>query len=265
MELPRYGALTLAVDDGVAHITLNRPDCHNAFGDELIAELQDAFDRLANEERVRLVVLSAVGKSFSAGADLQWLQRFAAQAPASNEADAAKLAKMFHRLFTLPQPTLALVQGDAYGGGVGLVAACDIAIAADTACFCLSEVKLGLIPAVIGPYVLRAIGPRAARRYVLSAERFDSMEARRLGLVHAVVPGDGLMEAGEAWADAILRNGPQAVRAAKHFLAEITGRRLDEALVAETARRIADVGSGAEAREGIAGFLGKRPPAWRVP
>ena len=265
MDLPRYAALTVSVDDGTARVTLNRPDRHNAFGDELTAELQDLFDRLAEDPDVRVVVLGAAGKSFSSGADLQWLQRFAAQSQAGNEADAARLAAMFYRLFTLPQPTLALIQGDAYGGGIGLVAACDVAIAAEPARFCFSEVKLGLIPAVIGRYILRAIGPRAASRCVLSAEVFDAAEALRLGLVHAVVPAAELQQAGDTWVQAILRNGPQAVRTAKRFLAEIAERPLDEALVAETARRIAEVGSGAEAREGVTAFLEKRPPAWRGP
>ena len=246
----------------VARVTLNRPERHNAFDDALIAELTATFERLSRASDVRAVVLAARGKSFSAGGDLRWMQRTAGYSLKQNHADARRLATLMHVLDTLPKPTVALVQGAAYGGGVGLVAACDIAIACQEASFCISEVKLGLIPAVISPYVLRAIGPRAARRYFLTAELFDAAEAHRLGLVHAVVPASELEAAGGKVTDSLLANGPRAVAAAKALIAEVAGRPVDAAMMDETARLIAEARSGEEGREGIAAFLEKRKPKW---
>ena len=175
--------------NGTGWVTLNRPDVHNAFDDVLIAELTAALERLGTDRAVRAVALRAAGKSFSAGGDLNWMRRMAGYSPDENRRDAEGLAAMLGTLSHCAKPTLALVQGAVLGGGVGLVAACDIALAAEEATFCLSEVKLGLIPATIGPYVIAAVGERQARRYALTAERFDAMEAMRIGLVHEVVPG----------------------------------------------------------------------------
>jgi methylglutaconyl-CoA hydratase len=250
-------------DGGVATLWLNRPDLHNAFDDALIAEVTQAIDSLANETSARVVIVAGKGKSFSAGADLGWMKRMAGYSLEQNEADADRLAEMLHRLNSLPKPTIAAVQGAAMGGGVGLCAACDVGIAASDAVFALSEAKLGLIPAVISPYVIEAIGARAARRYMLTAERFDAATAERLGLVSAVVSPDQLMTEARRIADILLQNGPQAVREAKLLVAHVGARPNDAALRAETAKRIARLRATEEGREGVAAFLEKRKPAWR--
>jgi methylglutaconyl-CoA hydratase len=250
-------------EEGVGTLWLNRPDLHNAFDDALIAEVSKALDVLAKDPSVRVVLLAGKGKSFSAGADLAWMKRMAGYSAAQNEADAAELANMLHRLNVLPKPTIALVQGAALGGGVGLVAACDMAIAADDAVFSLSETRLGLIPSVISPYVIAAMGVRAARRYFLTAERFDAVKAERLGLVSAVVPADKLMAEGARLAELLCQNGPRAVGEAKDLIAYVAGRPNDAELRAETARRIARVRATPEGREGVAAFLEKRKPSWR--
>jgi methylglutaconyl-CoA hydratase len=250
-------------DGGVATLWLNRPDLHNAFDDALIAEVTQAIDSLANETSARVVIVAGKGKSFSAGADLGWMKRMAGYSLEQNEADADRLAEMLHRLNSLPKPTIAAVQGAAMGGGVGLCAACDVGIAASDAVFALSEAKLGLIPAVISPYVIEAIGARAARRYMLTAERFDAATAERLGLVSAVVSPDQLMAEARRIADILLQNGPQAVREAKLLVAHVGARPNDAALRAETAKRIARLRATEEGREGVAAFLEKRKPAWR--
>ena len=248
-----------AVDaGGVARLVLNRPEVHNAFNDALIAELTAALKRLEQDPEVRAVLLAAEGKSFSAGADLNWMKRMAGYSKEENRADARGLAGLMRTLNDLAKPTIALVQGAAYGGGVGLVACCDIAIAATRASFCLSEVKLGLIPAVISPYVIAAIGARASRRYFLTAERFDAEAALRLGLVQEVVAPEELEAAGRRVLDALLAGGPEAQAAAKRLVRDMAGRPVDDALVEETARRIAEVRAGAEAREGVSAFLEKR-------
>ena len=245
--MDRHLLLTEVNEWGVARVVLDRPEFHNVFDDALIGELADAFEGLAGDSGVRVVVLAASGKSFSAGADLRWMQRTAAYTREENLADARRLADMVHRLDTLPRPTIALVQGGTFGGAVGLVAACDIVIASEAAFFSLSEVKLGLIPSVISPYVLRAIGSRAARRYILTAERFDAAEALRIGLVHAVVPPEELEAAGQRIVESLLAGGPRAVAAAKRLIADVSGRPLDAELRAETARRIAEIRAGDEA------------------
>jgi len=249
-------------DRGVARITLTRPEVHNAFNDTLITELTAALRGLGTDERVRAVVIAAQGRSFSAGADLNWMQRMARNTASENLADARALVRLMRTLDTLPKPTLALVQGAAIGGGVGLVACCDMAIAAETAHFCLSEVKLGLIPAVIAPYVIAAMGERAARRYFLSAERFTAPVALALGLVHRVVPDEALEDAGAKLVRELLRGGPAAQVAAKELIFDISGRPRDEAMVEDTAARIARIRASAEGREGIAAFLEKRKPKW---
>ena len=249
-------------DDGIATVTLNRPDVHNAFNDAVIATLTEGFRRLGADPAVRLVLLRGNGPSFSAGADLAWMKRMAGYSLEENREDALGLAVMLRTLAELPRPTLAVVQGPAFGGGVGLVAACDIAIAADTAAFALTEVKLGLIPATIGPYVVAAIGPRACRRYFLTAERFSALEAHRLGLVHEVVPGHALDTAVEKVAGRLLEGGPRAQAESKRLIRDLHGRAVDDALMADTAARIAETRASDEGREGVASFLEKRKAAW---
>jgi methylglutaconyl-CoA hydratase len=254
--------LTETRDDGVATVTLNRAEVHNAFNDTVIVDLTAVLRRLGDDAKVRAVVLRAEGKSFSAGADLGWMQRMASYGHAENLADAGALAELMRVLNFLPKPTVARVQGPAFGGGVGLVACCDIAIASETASFSLSEVRLGLIPAVISPYVVAAIGERASRRYFLTAERFDAAEALRLGLVHQVVPADQLDSAVDTILTRLSEGGPAAQRAAKDLIFTVAHRPIDAGLIHDTAERIATIRASAEGREGLAGFLEKRKPAW---
>lgn len=261
--MPETTILTHIDDRGRATLTMNRPELHNAFDDAVISELTDALRQLDDDPDVRVVILAASGRSFSSGADLNWMRRMADYSREQNLADAEGLAELMRTLDTLSKPTIALVQGAAYGGGVGLVACCDIAIATGRASFCLSEVKLGLIPAVISPYVVAAIGSRAARRYFLSAETFDAGEAHRLGLVHQVVADEQELDtAAERMVARLLANGPGAMAAAKDLIAAVAGRHVDDALIADTAGRIADQRSSREGREGLSAFLEKRKPSW---
>jgi len=262
MTTPSDANVVLQIGEGIGRITLNRPDRHNAFDDVVIKELAKILDQVAVDPEVRVVVLGANGKNFSAGADLAWMKRTATYTVAENETDALVLAEMLSKLNTLPKPTVALVQGGAYGGGVGLVAACDMAIAADNAVFCLSEVKLGLIPSVISPYMLAAIGARAARRYFLTAERFNAAEAHRLGLVHEVVLADDLVAAGGRLTEYLLAAGPGTTGKAKQLIAHVTGKPVDQELRMETARRIAEARASAEGQEGISAFFERRQPDW---
>ncbi|CAL8969157.1 2,3-dehydroadipyl-CoA hydratase [Rhodoplanes serenus] len=248
---------------GIARLTLDRPDRHNAFDDALIADLTAALRRLGNDARVRAVVLASRGRSFSAGADLDWMRRMATLSFEANLKDARGLAELMHTLDRVPKPTVALVQGAAYGGGVGLVACCDVAIASERASFGLSEVKLGLTPATISPYVIAAIGARWARRLFQTAEVISALRAKDIGLVHEVVPEDALEAAGETALSAILQGAPGAQADAKDLVFLCQGRSLDGALGEETCRRIALRRASGEGREGIAAFLDKRPPAWR--
>ncbi|MFQ5985279.1 MAG: enoyl-CoA hydratase-related protein [Alphaproteobacteria bacterium] len=250
-------------EKGVVTLTLNRPEVHNAFDDALIARLAGTLQHLGADETVRAVVLAAAGASFCAGADLNWIRRTADFRVEQNLEDARALAAMLRRLDNLPKPTLALVHGAALGGGVGLVAACDIAVAGEGAVFGLSEVKLGLAPAVIAPYLVRAVGARAARRLVLTAERFDAAEALRIGLVHEVVPAAELAAARDRLVKALAEGGPRAQAAAKATIAEVAHRPIDDKLTDETAEVIAELRASPEGREGVAAFLGKRPPSWR--
>ena len=247
---------------GVARVTLNRPHVRNAFDDAAIAGLDRAFASLESDAGVRAVVLCGAGKGFSAGADLAWMKRTADYDREANRADARALGGLLRRVARLPKPVIGLVHGAAFGGGAGLVACCDIAIAAENAVFSFSEVRLGLIPAVVSPYAVEAIGPRHARRYFLTGERFDAAEARRIGLVHDVAPVDGLEEAGERIVAALAANGPRAMAEVKELVADVANRAIDDALIDDTARRIADSRAGAEGREGIAAFLEKRRPGW---
>jgi methylglutaconyl-CoA hydratase len=247
---------------GVATVRMNRPELHNALDDALIIELTDALLRAGADAGIRVVVLAGAGKSFSAGADLGWMRRMAQNSDAENLAGAERLARLMRTLYETPKPTVARVHGAAFGGGVGLVAACDIAVAAESATFSLSEVRLGLIPAVISPYVIGAIGARAARRYFLTGERFSAAEAERIGLVHRTAPPDGLDAALNDLLGNLLAGGPAAQAAAKRLVADVTGRRIDDALIGETARRIAEIRATPEGRDGVAAFLEKRRPGW---
>ena len=249
-------------DAGVATVTLNRPQTHNAFDDRLIAELAETFAALDADGAVRVMVLAGAGKAFSAGGDLAWMQRVSGYNEAESLSDAMALAEMLRILSEMTKPTVARVQGAAFGGGVGLVAACDIAIASDQATFSLSEVKLGLIPAAISPYVLAAIGARQAGRYFVTGERFDAARARDIGLVHEVTAADGLDAGVAAITAALLANGPRAMAAAKDLVRAVAHRPLDGAVVADTAARIARVRASDEGREGVAAFLEKRKPHW---
>jgi methylglutaconyl-CoA hydratase len=246
----------------VATVRLNRPDKHNAFDEHLIAELTQAFRDIAGNAAVRVVVLAANGPSFSAGADLGWMKRMSALGREENERDSLLLADLMAAIDRCPKPVVGVVQGAAFGGGVGLVACCDIAIATTSASFCLSEVRLGLIPAVISPYVAAAIGPRACRRYFLTAEKFDAATAERLGLVHRVVAPEALAEARDQILGHLLKGGPAALAAAKDLIQRVSYAKIDEALRRDTAWRIADARASDEGKEGIATFLEKRKPNW---
>jgi len=254
--------LEIHVARRVAVVWLAREKVRNAFNETLIAELASAFDRLGADEGVRAIVLAARGPAFCAGADLDWMRRMAGYSFEENRADARALADMLRTIHECPKPTIARVHGDAYAGGMGLVAACDIAVAASTANFCLSETKLGLIPATISPYVIRAMGEQAARRYALTAERFDAAEALRLGFVHAVAPADGLDARIEEIVAALMQTSAAAVSAAKRLVREVAGRPIDDALVADTAERIAAIRASDDGREGVRAFLDKRKPRW---
>jgi methylglutaconyl-CoA hydratase len=255
-------AITLKIDERqIATLTLNRPVIHNAFDDALIREITATLRDLETKD-LRVLVLASTGSSFSAGADLQWMKRMSSASTDANQHDAEELSGMLRRLQLFPRPTIAVVQGAAYGGGVGLIAACDIAIASELATFSLSEVKLGLIPSVIGPYVMAAIGERQARRYFLSAEKFSPAEALRIGLVHEVVPPDSMARTLEKITDSILLGGPKAQIAAKRLINDIAGKPIVPDMLDETARRIAAIRSSAEGREGVAAFLEKRKPNW---
>jgi len=255
-------SIRVEIKDHVAALTLSRPQVHNAFDETAIAEMTEILHRLGDDDSVHAIVLRGEGKSFSAGADLAWMQRMASYSAEENFADAMGLATMLRTLDEVQKPTLALVHGAAVGGGVGLVAACDIAVAAESASFALSEVKLGLIPATISPYVIAAMGERACRRYFLTAERFSAADAFRYGLVHETVPDTDLERAGARVLDQLKACGPKAQASAKDLIRAVARRPLDSALAEETARRIAAQRVGAEGREGVAAFLEKRKPAW---
>src|SRR3954470_6605994 len=254
--------LQTSVSGAIATITLDRPEVRNAFNDELIPMLTAAFRDLGQREPVRCIVLAAKAPSFCAGADLNWMKRMADYTREENLADAGALAEMLRTLYECPKPTIAKVQGDVYAGGTGLVAACDIAVAMDTAHFCLSETRLGLIPATISPYVIRAMGARAAQRYFLTAERFTAAEAHRIGLVHEVVHSGSLETKVAEIANALAACGPAAVRASKKLVQDVAGRDITPELIAMTVAGIADIRATAEGREGVQSFLQKRKPNW---
>ena len=255
-------ALSLHIHNAVARITLTQPEVRNAFSDEVIAEITAAFLDVGARADVRAVVLAAEGPAFCAGANLHWMRRMADYTRDENIQDAGKLAEMLRVIYTCPQPTIARVQGDVYAGGMGLVAACDMAVSVDTAGFCLSEVKLGLIPATISPYVIRAMGARAAHRYFLTAERFDAAGALRTGFVHAVVGADQLDAKVDELARALTSASPNAVRACKKLVMDVAEREINARLIAATVEGIADIRASDEGREGVQSFLQKRKPAW---
>ncbi|HEY6234392.1 MAG TPA: enoyl-CoA hydratase/isomerase family protein [Candidatus Elarobacter sp.] len=255
--------LELESRDRVATLWMNRADAHNAFNEALIKELTEAFERFDEDDAVRVVVLAGRGKSFSAGADLDWMKRAAAYAAEDNRRDARLLAKMYKTIHRLTKPTVARVHGAALGGGVGLAAVCDIVVASTQASFATTEVKLGIIPAVISPYVIVAIGERQARRYFLTGERMDAQEAHRIGLAHVVVKPDDLDAKVAEIADALAANGPAAQAAVKDLIARVAGYPIDDKLIEDTAQRIAIARATPEAKEGIAAFLERRKPRWQ--
>lgn len=260
--VPGYETLAVSLRGGVAVVALNRPDLHNAFNETLIAEFTEVLNVLDVDDAVRAVVLAGNGKSFCAGADLNWMKKMAGYGPAENLADAQALALMLRTLNGLSKPTVARVQGAAFGGGVGLTACCDIAIAAIEATFSLSESRLGLIPATISPYVIEAIGARKARRYFLTGERFDAAEAFRIGLVHDIVPIADLDERVNEILGALMLAGPRAQLECKALIRGVAHRPIDAEVIAGTAEHIAAVRSSPEGKEGVAAFLEKRSATW---
>ncbi len=258
----QYSMLEVRFAAHAATVTLNRPDVRNAFNETTIAELTDAFRQLDARDDVRAIVLAANGPAFCAGADLNWMKKMATFSDEENRVDARRLADMLSAIYRVSKPVVARVSGDAFAGGVGLVAASDIVVAVDSARFCLSEARLGLIAATIAPYVIRALGERASRRYFTTAEPFDAATALRLGLVHEVVAADALDTRIGKITAALCANGPQAVRESKRLVQDVAGRVLDETLIDDTARRIARIRASEEGREGVASFLEKRAPAW---
>jgi methylglutaconyl-CoA hydratase len=255
-----WKTLDVTIASRVATVTLNRPKVHNAFNETAIKELEHSFRMFGEREEVRVIVLAASGTTFCAGADLTWIKRMGDQPYEQNFADASGLADMLRAVYSCPKPVIARIQGDAYGGGTGLVAAADIAVAVDSAHFGFTEVKLGLIPATVSPYVLRAIGAHNARRYFLTGERIDATEAARIGLLHEVTSVDLLGSKVESLANTIVRNGPQAVAKCKKLIADLDF--LSEKVSLDTAERFARIRASAEAREGIQAFLEKRLPDW---
>jgi methylglutaconyl-CoA hydratase len=257
-----YTSLQIETRNAVALLTLNRPEVHNAFDETLIGELTRALRAVEADEAVRAVVLLGAGASFCAGADLNWMRRMAGFSRAQNVADAKGLSAMLSTLATLDKPTIARVHGAAYGGGVGLVACCDIAVAAHDATFALSEARLGLIPAAISPYVVEAIGARAARRFFLTAERFTAAEAYRLGLVHELVPAPEIDARINELLGFLVTAGPRAQIEGKALVRAVAHKPIEDRVIADTARRIARVRASPEGREGVAAFLSKRRAAW---
>ena len=247
---------------GVATLSLNRPDKHNCFDDVLILDITAALKALAANDAVRIVILAGEGKSFSAGGDLGWMQRMADYSYDDNVKDAAALAEMLKTLNELPKPTIARVQGAAFGGAVGLISCCDMAVGSERASFSLSEVKIGLMPATISPYVLQAIGARAARRFFLTGERFDAQTALTLGLLSELVPEAELDSSIDTLVSSLLANSPAAVAGAKRLIQDYANQSINEALISDSCKRIADIRISDEGQEGLKAFLEKRSPNW---
>ena len=257
-----YKSLLVNVEKHVATVTLNRPEIRNAFNDEMIAELTAAFTELGANDNVRVIVLAAAGKAFCAGADLNWMRAMADYSYEENLADADKLAQMLKTIYECPKPTIAAIQGDVYAGGMGLVAVCDVAIAVKIANFCLSEVRLGLAPATISPYVMKALGARAAQRYFLSAEVFDAKKARQMGFIHERVSEESLNEEVAALCAKMVKNSSDAVKTCKRLLHDVEGAPITDELIADTVKSIADIRSSEQGKEGVQAFLQKRKPNW---
>ncbi len=258
---------TIRIERGgpVARVWLDRPEVRNALNGVVIGELAAAFDELGGDERVRAIVLGGSGKAFCAGADLGAMREAATFTWEQNHADAARLAEMLWSLYSCPVPVIARIHGDCYAGGLGLAAVCDIRVVADSVTFSLSEARLGLLPATISPYVVRALGEQAARRYFVTAERFGAAEARACGFAHEVCAAEAIDEVVDRLAATIVANGPMATRACKRLVHDVAGREISAELRADTARRIADIRVSAEGKEGIQSFLDKRKPAWQNP
>jgi methylglutaconyl-CoA hydratase len=249
----------------VAEVWLNRPEVRNAFNDGVVRALTETFRTLSSDEQLRVVVLGGRGKAFCAGADLAWMRAMADYDWEQNRADAQALADMLWTIWRCPVPVIGRIHGDCYAGGVGLAAVCDVLVAADAASFCLSEARLGLLPATIGPYVVRAMGEQASRRWFVTAERFGAVQAQALGFVHAVCAAGDLDAQVDELVRTIAANGPAAVRACKRLVQDVAHRPIDDALRAETARRIADIRASDEGKEGVQAFLNKRLPSWLPP
>jgi methylglutaconyl-CoA hydratase len=254
--------LDITRDGPVARVYLNRPEVRNAFNDAVIAELTAAFTGFGQDPTLRAIVLGGHGKAFCAGADLNWMRAMAGYSWEQNRADAQALADMLWTIYQCPVPVIARVHGDCYAGGVGLAAVADVLVAAEPAQFCLSEARLGLLPGTISPYVVRAMGEQAARRYALTAERFSAAQAAAMGFVHELCTPEALDAKVDEIVATVVANGPMASRACKQLVKDVAGRPLDAELRAETARRIADIRASDEGKEGLQSFLGKRPPAW---
>jgi len=249
-------------DGATARVFLNRPEVRNAFNDAVIAELTEVFTDFPRDASLRAVVLGGHGKTFCAGADLAWMRAMADYDWEDNRADAGKLADMLWAVYSCPVPVIGRIHGDCYAGGVGLAAVCDVLVAAEDTHFCLSEAKLGLLPATIAPYVVKALGEQAARRYFISAERFDAVTAKRLGFVHEVAAPEALDVKLDEILAAIVANGPAAVKACKLLVKDVVARSITPELRADTAQRIADIRASGEGREGVQSFLNKRKPSW---
>ena len=262
--MSQKNVLLALADNGIATLCLNRPQVRNAFDDNMIASLISAIESVEQQPQAKVLVLKANGEHFSAGADLNWMARMADNSPAQNLADAKQLARLMDVLNRLSKPSVAIIQGAAYGGAVGLAACCDMVFADANSTFCLSEVKLGLIPAVISPYVVRAIGERQARRYCISAEPFDAQTAKSLGLVHQVAENSqALQQQSQQWLDKLLKNAPLAMTAAKKLVMDVSNKQIEPALIADTAERIAKIRASEEGIEGLSAFLQKRSPSWQ--
>lgn len=257
LDIQRSGA--------VARVFLNSPDVRNAFNDGVIAELTATFRELGQDASLRAIVLGGHGKAFCAGADLSWMKAMAGYSWEQNRADARVLADMLWTLYSCPLPVVGRVHGDCYAGGVGLASVCDVLVAAEGVHFCLSEAKLGLLPATIGPYVIKAMGEQAARRWFITAERFSAARAAAFGFVHEVVSAEQLDAKVDEIVAALVANGPQAVKACKRLVQDLASRPIDDALRADTAKHIADIRASDEGREGVRSFLEKRSPAWLLP
>ncbi len=249
-------------ENAIAKVTLNRPEVHNAFNEDVIQRLIECSEDISNDDNIRVMILQANGKSFSAGADLNWMKKMASYSEAENLADAKQLARMLSTLYHLNKPTIARVQGAAFGGAVGLVACCDIAVASRMSKYCLSEVKLGLMPATISPYVIQSVGPRIAKRLFMTAEVISSRRARRIGLVSETVSEEDLDSEIDTIINSILKNGPNAVSLAKSLVNEIAYQDIDERLINDTSARIASVRVSKEGQEGLSAFLEKRTANW---